>query len=131
MPRDDSKETTMHLHPDSIPPELKAGALETRGTQWGDITVRYLDLPPGTDFAPLLKGLLEDQCQSPHWGYVLRGSIQVRYANGGEELTRAGEVFYWPAGHTAWTQEGVAFLEFSPAADIGPVLEHVKAQLIG
>jgi hypothetical protein len=87
--------------------------------------------PPGTDFAPLLKGLLEDQCHSPHWGYVLRGSIQVRYANGDEELTRAGEVFYWPGGHTAWTQEGIAFLEFSPAADIGPVLEHVKGQLTG
>jgi hypothetical protein len=127
----DSEETTMHLPTDSIPPELKAGALETRGTQWGDIAVRYLDLPPGTDFTPLLKGLLEDRCQSPHWGYVLRGSIQVRYANGDEELARAGEVFYWPAGHTAWTQEGIAFLEFSPAADIGPVLEHVKAQLIG
>lgn len=121
----------MHLPTDSIPPELKAGVLETRGTQWGDIAVRYLDLPPGTDFAPLLKGLPEDRCQSPHWGYVLRGSIQVRYANGDEELTRAGEVFYWPGGHTAWTQEGIAFLEFSPAADIGPVLEHVKGQLIG
>ena len=121
----------MHLPTDSIPPELKAGALETRGTQWGGHR-RALPRPaPGSDFAPLLKGLLEDQCHSPHWGYVLRGSIQVRYANGDEELTRAGEVFYWPGGHTAWTQEGIAFLEFSPAADIGPVLEHVKGQLIG
>ena len=63
----------MHLPTDSIPPELKADALETRGTQWGDIAVRYLDLPPGVDFTPLLKGLPHDQCQSPHWGYVLTG----------------------------------------------------------
>jgi hypothetical protein len=89
----------MHLPTDSIPPELKADALETRGTQWGDIAVRYLDLPPGVDFTPLLKGLPHDQCQSPHWGYVLRGSIHLRYANGDEELAQAGEVFYWPAGH--------------------------------
>ena len=62
----------MHLPTDSIPPELKADALETRGTQWGDISVRYLDLPPGVDFTPLFKGLPGDLCQSPHWGYVLR-----------------------------------------------------------
>jgi hypothetical protein len=121
----------MHLHTDAIPAELKAGLLETRGTQWADIAVRYLDLPPGTDFTPLLKGLPADRCQSPHWGYVLRGSIRMRYANGDEELTEAGEVFYWPAGHTGWTEQGIAFLEFSPAADITPVLEHVKAQLTG
>ena len=72
----------MHLPTHSIPPELKADALETRGIQWGDISVRYLDLPPGVDFTPLLKGLPHDQCQSPHWGYVLRGSIHLRHANG-------------------------------------------------
>jgi hypothetical protein len=121
----------MHLPTDSIPPELKADALETRGTQWGDIAVRYLDLPPGVDFTPLLKGLPHDQCQSPHWGYVLRGSIHLRYANGDEELARAGEVFYWPAGHTGWTEEGITFVEFSPASEIKPVLDHVQAQMAG
>lgn len=121
----------MHLPIDAIPPELKAGALETRGTQWGNLSVRYLDLPPGVDFTPLFKGLPGDLCQSPHWGYVLRGSVQLRYANGDEEVTRAGEVFYWPGGHTGSTQEGVTFLEFSPAADIKPVLEHLQAQMTG
>jgi hypothetical protein len=85
--------------------------------------------PPGTDFTPLLRGLPQDQCQSPHWGYVLRGSIHLRYANGDEELTQAGEVFYWPGGHTGWTEEGTTFLEFSPADQIKPVLEHVQAQM--
>jgi hypothetical protein len=131
LSRDGSEETAMHLPTDSIPPELKADALETRGTQWGDIAVRYLDLPPGVDFTPLLKGLPHDQCQSPHWGYVLRGSIHLRYANGDEELAQAGEVFYWPAGHTGWTEEGITFLEFSPASEIKPVLEHVQAQMAG
>jgi hypothetical protein len=131
LTRDGSEETAMHLPTDSIPPELKADALETRGTQWGDIAVRYLDLPPGVDFTPLLKGLPHDQCQSPHWGYVLRGSIHLRYANGDEEVAQAGEVFYWPAGHTGWTEEGITFVEFSPASEIKPVLEHVQAQMAG
>lgn len=121
----------MHLPTDSIPSEMKADALETRGTQWGDIAVRYLDLPPGVDFTPLLKGLPQDRCQSPHWGYVLSGSIHIRYTDGNEEVARAGEVFYWPAGHTGWTQEGITFLEFSPATEIQPVLDHVQAQMAG
>jgi hypothetical protein len=28
-----------------------------------------------TDLTPLLQGLPNDQCPSPHWGYVLKGSI--------------------------------------------------------
>jgi hypothetical protein len=106
-------------------------AVAVAATGWSRSAVRFLDLPPGVDFTPLLKGLPHDQCQSPHWGCVLRGSIHLRYANGDEELAQAGEVFYWPAGHTGWTEEGITFLEFSPAADIKPVLDHVQAQTAG
>ena len=48
---------------------------------------RYIDLPAGVDFTPLLKGLHNDHCQCPHWGYVLKGSITVRYEDGHEERT--------------------------------------------
>jgi hypothetical protein len=112
-----------------IPVELELGALLTRGQEWGGQLVRHLTLPPGTDFTPLLKGLPGDACQCPHWGYVLAGSIHVRYADGTEEVSRAGDVYHWPAGHTGWTDEGVTFVEFSPAEDLRAVLEHVGAQL--
>jgi hypothetical protein len=93
------------------------------------VLVRHIDLPPGVDFTPLFKGLPDDRCQCPHWGYVLRGAITLRYAEESEETTCAGEVFYWPAGHTGWTDEGVTFLELSPAEQVQPVLEHLAAQL--
>ncbi|MDQ1712559.1 MAG: hypothetical protein QOE45_2009 [Frankiaceae bacterium] len=112
-----------------IPVEMKVDAIETRGAQWGDVVVRHLDLPAGVDFTPLLKGLPDDRCACPHWGYVLAGAITVRYADGTEETTRAGEVYYWPGGHTGWTEGGVTFLEFSPAEQIKPVLEHLAAQM--
>ena len=112
-----------------IPIELRAGDIETRGVTWGDILVRHLDLPPGTDFTPLFVGLPGDRCQCPHWGYVLDGSITVQYADGTEDVTRAGEAYYWPGGHTGWTTEGVAFVEFSPAAELEPVLAHLAAQI--
>ena len=53
----------------------------------------------------------------------------LRFADGREETSRAGDVFYWPAGHTGWTDEGVTFLEFSPTAEILPVLDHLAKQL--
>jgi hypothetical protein len=119
----------MHATAIDLPVEMQAGDIETRGVNWGDISVRSLDLPPGTDFTPLMKGLPNDMCQCAHWGYVLSGSITVRYTDGNEETTRAGELYYWPGGHTGWTEEGVKFIEFSPADDIAPVLTHFAAQL--
>jgi len=54
----------------------------------------------------------------------------VRYADGREETTGAGDVFYWPAGHTGWTDYGVTLLEYSPTAEILPVLDHLGRQLV-
>ena len=56
-------------------------------------------------------------CASARTGATcVEGSITVRYADGTEEMNRAGELYYWPGGHTGWTDEGVTFIEFSPAA---------------
>jgi hypothetical protein len=121
--------TAMHASVEEIPVEMKVDGIETRGVQWGDQLVRHVDLPPGVDFTPLFQGLPGNLCQCPHWGIVLSGSINLRFADGTEETTRAGEVFYWPGGHTGWTDEGVVFLEFSVADEIGPVLEHLAAQM--
>jgi len=112
-----------------IPLEMQQDGIETRGVEAGDIYTRYIDLPPGVDFTPLFVGLPDDKCQCPHWGQVIAGSITVRYADGTEETNRAGDVFYWPGGHTGWTDEGVTFLEFSPKTEIAPVLDHLSKQL--
>ncbi len=112
-----------------LPLEMKVDDIETRGTEWGEQLVRHLDLPPGIDFTPLFRGLPGDMCQCPHWGYVLSGSIHLRFADGTEEVTSAGEAYYWPAGHTGWSDEGVTFFEVSPAAALRPVMEHLAQQL--
>ena len=114
---------------EDIPVEMVAGDIRTRGVECGDLYIRHIDLPAGVDFTPLFVGLPQDLCQCPHWGQVLRGAITVRYADGREETSRAGEVYHWPAGHTGWTTEGVTFLELSPTADILPVLDHLGRQL--
>jgi hypothetical protein len=114
---------------DEIPLEMEQGEILTRGVECGELYVRHIKLPGGTDFTPLFVGLPDDLCQSAHWGQIVEGSINVRYADGREETNRAGDVYYWPAGHTGWTDDGVTFVEWSPTTDIMPVLEHVSKQL--
>ena len=121
----------MRVPINGLPIELQLGAIETRGDEWGDQIVRHVDLPAGVDFTPLFVGLPGNMCQCPHWGYVLSGSIHLRFADGTEEEIRAGEAYYWPAGHTGWTDEGVTFVEVSPTEQIQPVLEHLAAQMSG
>jgi hypothetical protein len=120
----------MHAAEKNLAIELEVGDIVTRGEDWGGQLVRHLTLPPGADFTPLLKGLPGDVCHCPHWGYVISGSMHLRYVDGSEELSRAGEMYYWPGGHTGWTDDGVTFVEFSPAEELRPVLEHVGAQLM-
>lgn len=119
----------MHFAHDDIPLEMQLGEIETRGVDCEGVYARHITLPAGVDFTPLFVGLPDDRCQSPHWGQVFEGSITVRYADGREETSRAGDVYYWPAGHTGWTDEGVTFLEFSPTDAIMPVLDHLSKQL--
>jgi hypothetical protein len=121
----------MRMPIEQMPVEMQAGEIETRAVPGGDVLVRHIQLPAGTDFTPLFVGLPDDRCQCAHWGYVLEGSIRLRYADGTEELSRAGDVYHWPAGHTGWTDEGVTFIEFSPTADVTPVLEHLARQMAG
>lgn len=119
----------MNAPKENLTEELKTGGIETRGDDWGDQRMRHIVLPAGTDFTPLFKGLPGDLCQCPHWGVVLEGSISLRYADGREETTSAGEMFFWPGGHTGWTDEGVTFIEISPVDQIREVMQHVASQM--
>ncbi|MDP1820764.1 MAG: hypothetical protein Q8K58_12865 [Acidimicrobiales bacterium] len=120
----------MHCRAEEIPLEAEEqDGIATRGVECGELYTRHITLPPGVDFTPLFVGLPGDMCQSAHWGQILEGSITVRYADGTEETNRAGDIYYWPAGHTGWTDGGVTFVEFSPTADIMPVLDHLSKQM--
>lgn len=119
----------MHAPLNEIPTELDLGDIQTRGVVWGDQCVRHIALPAGTDLAPLLAGLPGDVCHSAHYGFVVEGTITVTYDDGTEETTSAGEAYYWRGGHVGRTDTGVVFWEFSPEADIRPVLDHLGAQL--
>lgn len=112
-----------------LPSIIHQGGIVFNGVDWGEINVSNIHLPAGADAAPLLKGLENDRCQCPHWGMVLKGAIKVDYEGGESETVSAGEVYYWPAGHTVSTSEDYEAIEFSPASQMQEVLDHLKSKL--
>ena len=121
----------MRYQLNDMPVEMEVGDIHTRAFDHAGVYTRHIQLPAGTDFTPLLKGLENDHCQCPHYGYILEGSITVRYEDGTEETNTAGDAYVWRAGHTGWTDTGVTFIEMSPTEEIMPVLEHLSKQLVG
>ena len=103
----------MHVSKDDLPIVLEAGPAKVRATDWAGMRAAVVSVPAGTDFGPLLEGLPSDRCPCPHWGYVIKGRLQIRNDNG-EETLRAGDVFYLPPGHTGVAEEDTEFLEISP-----------------
>jgi hypothetical protein len=111
---------------DDLPILFGADPATVRGVDWGGLRSMIISLPAGTDLAPLLRGLPNDLCPCPHWGYIVRGRIRVLYADR-EEVLGAGDLFYLPPGHAPLVEEDVEFVEFSPPAEHDAVLDVVKA----
>jgi hypothetical protein len=74
------------------------------------------------DLAGMLKGLPDDRCPCPHWGYMLKGKVTYRFADH-EEVHEAGDAFYVPPGHIPEAEAGSEFVQFSPEAEFRPVEE--------
>ena len=79
-------------------------------------TVAFESFREDADATPLMKGLPDDRCQSPHWGYVISGSITFRYA-GHEETFETGDAYYAPPGHVPVIAAGTEIVEFSPTGE--------------
>jgi hypothetical protein len=80
-------------------------------------TVNFVTFRQDIDGAPLLKGLPDDRCQCPHWGYVLKGRFTYRYADH-DEVFEAGDAFYLPPGHIPFADAGSELVQFSPTEEL-------------
>jgi hypothetical protein len=70
------------------------------------------------DATPLLKGLPDDRCQCPHWGYVITGKLTFRFGDR-DEVFEAGDAFYLPPGHIGVQNEpGSEYVQFSPTKEL-------------
>lgn len=83
-----------------------------------DYTVDFLTFREDLDATPLLRGLPDDQCQCPHWGYVVGGTLTYRVGDR-EEIFEAGDAFYLPPGHIpVRNTPGSEFVQFSPTKEL-------------
>jgi len=90
--------------------------------------VSFVTIHQTHSLAPMLAGLPEGRCWCPHWGYVLKGSITVTYADH-EEVLEAGDAFYMPPGHVPSAAEGTEILQFSPADKMAETASAIQASL--
>ena len=87
----------------------------------GDYTVVFESYRLDADGTPVFRGLPDDRCQSPHWGYVISGALTLRCA-GHEETYEAGDA---PPGHVPLVTEGTEVVEFSSSEALAQTPEVV------
>ena len=103
-----------------------AGFLVDASGELDDYSVDFLTFRQDMDATPLLKGMPDDQCQCPHWGYVLKGRLRYRVGDREEEFT-AGDAFYLPPGHIPIENEpGSELVQFSPTEPLRQVQEVMR-----
>lgn len=110
------------------PVAIEGGGVELRTrTVGGDLSVAFVQLPQGTDLRPALKGLTDDLCQCPHWGYMIKGRMKM-VTKDGEEVYEAGQAFYWPPGHAPVALDDCEYVDFSPTEEFTAVIDHITSQ---
>ena len=105
-----------------MPVAFEGDGVVSRLAEWGEMNVALETFPGGTDTAPLFKGLPDDRCQCPHWGYVLKGRMRIRYPDR-EEILEAGDAYYMEPGHLPLFEEDTEVLEFSPRGEYQKTME--------
>ena len=110
---------------EDLPITIEADEAIIQEAEWGDIHVGFETYREGFDIAPLLKGLPDDRCQCPHYGYVLKGRMRVRYADC-EEVVNAGDAYYMAPGHAPVMEAGTELVEFSPKDEFQKTMEVVE-----
>ncbi|HET7034438.1 MAG TPA: hypothetical protein VFI42_02045 [Thermomicrobiaceae bacterium] len=111
-----------------LPVAFQELGITSRQVEWGSMNVALESFPAGTDTEPVFKGLPGDRCQCPHWGYVIKGRLRVRYADH-EETLRAGDVYYLSPGHLPIFDEDTEIVEFSPLHEYQKTMEAAAANI--
>ncbi len=91
-------------------------------------TVNFVTINETHDLAPMLAMLSSGNCSCPHWGYVVKGKITMRYADH-EEIVEAGDAFYFPPGHAPEAEAGTELVQFSPAEELAAVMTELKQKM--
>ena len=128
----------MKINKQDVPARIDAPGAVARQTGdfgtangYGQMAAEYFSLAAGVDIAPLLEGLPGNNCDAPHWGYLLDGKVVVSYGDGTAETVSSGDLFYWPPGHSVRVESDAEVILFSPQKEHVEVIEHMIAKMSG
>ena len=111
-----------------IPVTMEELGVVLREAVWDDIHVAFETFEQALDTTPFHKGLPDDSCPCPHWGYVFAGQVRVIYKDR-EEVLRPGDAYYMEPRHEAVYEPGTQTVEFSPNDQFQAVMEVVARNI--
>ncbi|MFN2539009.1 MAG: cupin domain-containing protein [Mycobacteriales bacterium] len=101
----------------TAPTVIDHGPVVVRSADADGYNIGFIRFNVESDGAPLLKGLPEDRCACPHWGYVFEGTATFTFPDR-VETYEAGDAFYTPPGHTPAHSADSEILLFSPSEEL-------------
>jgi mannose-6-phosphate isomerase-like protein (cupin superfamily) len=110
---------------DSAPDVADFGAAVDRSAHMDGYTVNFVSIRETHDLGPILANLPTGRCTCPHWGYVVKGRITMRFADH-DEVVEAGDAFYFPPGHAPEAEAGTELVQFSPSAELDAVVAGMR-----
>ena len=108
-----------------IAPALEIPEATIRTVDWGGMTIESGAIRGRLDPSAFFKGLPDDRCQCPHWGYVIKGTLRYNTARG-EEVFNAGDVYYVGPGHTPLLEADTEYIELSPTDELAKTMAVVE-----
>jgi len=94
----------------------------------GGYTVGFETYTADADVGDLFKSLPDDRCQCEHWGYVIKGKVSFKTADG-EETFETGDAYYVGPGHTPVLYAGTEIVEFSPTKELQQTMEVITKNM--
>jgi hypothetical protein len=99
-----------------LPVATEIPGFTSRQAQWGEFNVAVETIAGGLDATEMFRSLPDGRCQCPHWGYLIKGRMRIKYPDR-EEVISAGDAYYMPPGHIPVVEEDAEVIEFSPAGE--------------
>lgn len=112
---------------EDVPVVIAGDGVELRLRDEDGLSVGFVRLSAGADLRPATKGLPDDLCPCPHWGYLIKGRIRMHTRDGHHDFV-CGEAFYWAGGHAPEALEDSEYVDFSPTEEFRRVVDHIASE---
>jgi len=114
-----------HLLKEEIPIIASGHGYEGRFIEWGGFVIAFEKWLEDLDETNMFKDFPGGRCPCPHWGYLFKGKMTVRY-NDHEESIGAGEAYYLKPGHNSIITKGTESMEVSPKREYEEAINAIK-----